>query len=804
MSHPNNGLNQNQQRESDFENSGIQSKKGAQSTKDLYKREEQGDTDEIDLKYLFNVLMRYKLTAAVIILIAVGAATVYAYTLPAVYQSSGTLLIQEERNQYTWAGSDLSSILTSSFGVGAASRLVNEVQILESRRVSDEMAERLLEEKRMRNGEVFPILWYAYPDDSTIVSKEAVSSRIQGKMTIEQTDEEADILQITFSSPSPFEAAHLVNLTMETYSDVSARQKRQAATQALNFLEEEREQARRELTNSEEELIDYMSRTSLVQVDGQTQAAIDRLAELESQRQQVQVERVSVNSSIESYESQLEQIRPGLAEQLSENISGQLERAQFRLAELRTERDLLIQRNPSLRENPELEPQYASLVEEIETVRNQIRDITSNVLNADDSDVYIGFLDDEGGGATQRIIELRRNLVQLRIQQSQLDAQQDVLEERIAEENAFLDDLPDNMIDLARLQRDTQVNEQLFSVISQQFTQTQLWEQTQYGAGRPIDTARVPQSPSGPKRNLMILIGFMIGGVFSLAFVVGKETINRSVDGVEKLKSTGFPVLVSVPDITPYIKNKFNGNETTKVQDKSVSTSWSVVVDSISPLAESYRRLQRNIIYADPDKTFKTIVVSSSKKAEGKSTISVNLAAALAESGKKVILVDTDFRRPVSYSLTGENREMGIVDLFFKGKKFSEVVKQTVAPNLDLLTSGEQMQNPSSLLESDKMMKLLDHLQERYNHIVIDTAPYGVITDAAALMKRADGVVLTTRFKETKLNELYHTIEGLNRIHANIIGYVITGYQHKKSADYYYTDYTYDSYQAYEEYQEQV
>jgi capsular exopolysaccharide synthesis family protein len=804
MSNANNGLNHNQNSGSARNSGKLNSPAGYPNSKNVYNREEQADTDEIDLKYLFNVLMRYKVTAMVIIVLAVGIAAVYAYSLPAVYESSGTLLIQEERNQYTWAGSDLSSILTSSFGVGAASRLVNEVQILESRRVSDEMAERLIEQKTMRNGEVFPILWYAYPEDSTIVGKETVSSRVQGRMSIEQTDEEADILQITFSSPSPFEAAHLVNLTMDTYSDVSAQQKRLAATQALNFLEEEREQARRELTNSEEELRNYMSRTNLVQIDGQTQAAIDRLAELESQRQQVQVERVSVNSSIESYESQLEQIRPGLAEQLSENISGQLERAQFRLAELRTERDLLIQRNPSLRQNPEQEPQYANLVDEIETVRNQIRDITNNVLNADDSDVYIGFLDEEDGGVTQRIIELRRNLIELKIQQSQLNAQQDVLDERIEEENAFLDDLPDNMIDLARLRRDTQVNEELFSVISQQFTQTQLWEQTQYGAGRPIDRAMVPQAPAGPKRNLIILIGFMLGGVFSLAFVVGKETINRSVDGVEKLNNTGFPVLASVPDTAPYIKNKFSGKETTNVQDKSVSTSWSVVVDSISPLAESYRRLQRNIIYADPDKTFNTIVVTSSKKAEGKSTISINLAAALAESGKKVILVDTDFRRPVSYSLTGEEREMGIVDLFFKGKKFSEVVKHTVAQNLDLLTSGEQIQNPSSLLESDKMEKLLEHLQARYDHIVIDTAPYGVITDAAALMKKADAVVLTTRFKETKLNELFHTIEGLKRIHANIIGYVITGYQHKKSADYYYTDYTYDSYQAYEEYHEKV
>ena len=762
------------------------------------------ESDEIDLKYLFSVLLRYKYWALGIILLSTAVAVSYAYTLPPVYESTGTVLIQEDRTNQALAGnSDLNSILSSSFGVGTGSRIGNEVEVIQSRKVAEEMAQTLMENPIMENGEVMPILWYNYPEDSTRASLDAVTRRVQSRMQVQRNDQDTDIISITYSSPSPFEVARLVNTTIETYSDVSARQKRAAASAALEFLSEEREKARSELRESEERLRDYMSRTNLVQVDGQTQAAIDRLAELESQRQQVQVERVSVNSSIESYENQLEQIRPGLAEQLSENISGQLERAQFRLAELRTERDLLIQRNPALRSNPEQEPQYASLIEEIETVRNQIRDITSNVLNADDSDVYIGFLDDEGGGATQRIIELRRNLIQLRIQQSQLDAQQEVLEERIAEDDSFLDDLPDNMIDLARLRRDTQVNEELFSAISEQFTQTQLWEQTQFGSGRTIDAGQVPDSPAGPNRKLIALIGFMIGGVISVGFVVGKETFNRSVDGSEKLRKTGYPVLATIPDIGQYVKKRFNGQEHVETEGRQVSTSWSLLIDSISPLSESYRRLHNNIIYADPDHSFQTIIVTSPKKGEGKTTISANLAVALAESGKKVVVVDTDLRRPAMHGLMGESREPGLVELFYDDEQISSVIKPTAAPGVHVITSGRRINNPSAVLKSAKMRDLVKELKSKYDHVIIDTPPYGVIADAAAIIKQADGVVLTTRFKYTKLNELFHTIENLNRIKANIIGFVITEYQHAKSADYYYYDYTYDSYQAYEEYQEQ-
>ncbi len=773
---------------------------------EYFKYESHGNTasgsDEIDLKYLLKVLLRYKYIAIGIVLLTTISAAIYAYSLPSVYQSTGTILIQEERNRYTWAGSDLNSILSSSFGVGAGSRLVNEVEILQSRMVASEIADKVFETETLENGEIFPILWYDYPEDSTRASREMVVRRIQNRMNVNRADLDSDILRIAYTSPSPFEAAALVNITIDTYTEISARQKRTAATAALGFLEEEKRQAEEELADSEERLRSYMSQTNLVQVDSQTDAAINRLAELESQKQTVQVQRVSVSSSIEAYERQLEQIRPGLAEQFAENISGQLSRAQFRLAELRTERDLLTQRNPALNENPELEPQYASLLSEIETVRNQIQQITSDLLSADDSDVYIGFLDSEDGGVTNRIIELRRNLIELRITESQLDAQEDVLNSRIQEENQFLDNLPDNMIELARLRRDAQVNEQLYSVISEQFTQTQLWEQTQYGSGRSIDMGEVPQFPTGPNRKLYILIGFLLGGVISVGFVTAKESFNKKIDGTTKLRGLGLAVLGTIPDKMPYIKKRFKGKEFVKVDDKMVSSTWSILIDAISPVSESYRRLHNNIIYADPDQKIQTIAITSPKKSEGKSTVSINLAVALAEAGKSVLLLDLDFRRPNLHRLTGEERERGMIEYFYDDMTLEEVIKSTAAPGVDLITSGRRIQNPSAVVQSEKMKNLLEILKTRYDHIVMDTAPYGVVTDGAVMMKRADGIVLISKFNDTRLNEMIHTVENLNHIQGRILGAVITNYHHRSSSDYYYSDYTYDSYEAYEEYHE--
>lgn len=762
------------------------------------------DNDEIDLKLLVATVLRYKWWVAGIVLIATITALIYTNQQQPIFQSSGTMLIAEERNRYTWAGTDLSSMMSSSFGVGVGSRLTNELEVLRSRRLADEIAEKLVERDHMDNGERFPILWVSYPDDSTKVSVHFVASRIQHWMQIDRISQETDVLRISFRSPSPLEAKLLVDITMDTYSEVSAAQKRMAANSAITFLEREMADIGSKLSTAEESLRDYMSSTNLVQVDGQTNAVINRMAELESQRQQVQVQRVAINSSIESYEYQLEQIRPGLADQFADNISGQMERAQFRLAELRTERNLMLRRNPALQSNPEIEPQFVQLEQDIETLRNEIRQITNNLMSADDSDVYIGFLDRDDGGVTSRILELRRNLIELRIEESQLNAQENVIEQRMTEENQFFDGLPENMLELARLRRDVQINEQLYSTISTQFQETQLWEQTQYGSGRPIDYGIVPAYPVAPNKVLHVLIGFLLGGVLGIGFVFTKESLNNRLDGTEKLRRVGYPLLAVIPNFNDYLKKNYAAKDFVSLQDKKVSTSWITLIDTISPISEAFRRLHNNIVFSNPDKKYQTILVTSSRKGEGKTTTCINLAVSLAESGKKVVIVDTDLRRPNIHRLVGEKREPGIAEIFYHDKPLTSAIKKSVAPGVHVITSGKSIPNPAALLQSEKMMEFMNELKKNFDYIIVDTPPFGVITDAASMIQRiADGVILVARFNDTKTNELNHAADNLNKINAHVIGTVMTAFKHKESTDYYYySSYTYDSYQAYEEYQE--
>ena len=122
--------------------------------------------------------------------------------------------------------------------------------------------------------------------------------------------------------------------------------------------------------------------------------------------------------------------------------------------------------------------------------------------------------------------------------------------------------------------------------------------------------------------------------------------------------------------------------------------------------------------------------------------------------------------------------------------------------HLDHQKLFECIPNPAAVMQSKRLRSLLDELKHHYDHIIVDTPPFGVITDAAPLMQKADGIILVARFNTTQTYELEQTIENLQRVNANVIGTVLTAYKHRKSAEYYYHNYKYNTYEAYAEYQE--
>lgn len=752
------------------------------------------DEREIDFLKLFNLLLLHKWKITGFTLLFGITAAIISLMMTPIYSSSGTLFISESKNRYSYAGSDLSNLLTTTYGIGMGSTLANELQILQSAALSFELAERISEIEFGENGDKFPILMRNYPDDIETTGLDTVAARYRQSISFKQVNNEADLVRITFESPSPDEAVTVVNLTMDTYSTLSTEQNRSMAVEALNFLRGEREKIELELEQTEDSLRIFMNKTNLVSVDPQAQRLINNLSDVETDKKAVEVNLVAVNASIEQYQQQMDEIKPGLADQYSAAIGPVIERFQYELSELITERTLIEVRNPDIEET---HPEIERLNTDINRMKQRIRELTTDLVQ-NESIVTLSFASRGGDGTvTKRLAEISSQLIDLDIEKAQLETRMEILDQYYNELNIDFNDLPDNIIGFARLQRDVKVNEELYLLVTNQYSEMSLWEKTQFGLGRPLDYAEMPRGPFKPKKRIITLIGLFFGGFIGVVIVIIRDIFDDKLTSTDTFKDFNLPLLGTIPDFS--ILDGIDPNERQFIDNISISNQLITFLDHISPISEAYRRLRINVVYANPDKHYKVMMVTSATKGEGKSTVAANLAVTFAEAEKSVLLIDLDLRRPTQHKIFGENREPGLTDTLFETISLSNIVRNTVAPNVDLLTVGKKTPEPATVLDSKRLKQLIDKLKDRYDHIILDTAPYGIISDSASLLRLVDGIVVVSRFNTTTKRELSFTLDGLRHLNADILGFVFNAFNPEKSTDYY-TNYSYYKRTYYSEY----
>lgn len=208
-------------------------------------------------------------------------------------------------------------------------------------------------------------------------------------------------------------------------------------------------------------------------------------------------------------------------------------------------------------------------------------------------------------------------------------------------------------------------------------------------------------------------------------------------------------------------------------------------VDPKSPISEQYRTIRTNIEFSSVDQEIKTLMVTSPGPAEGKSTTAANLAVVFAQQAKKVLLVDTDLRKPTVHYTFDQNNTFGLTSVLSKQKTLAEAAKLTDQPYLSVLPSGPIPPNPAELLGSKAMEQFLADAREEYDVIVFDTPPVLAVTDAQILANRCDGALLVVYSGKTEMDEAVKAKELLTAAKGKLLGMVLN---HKKlqSSDYYY------------------
>jgi protein-tyrosine kinase len=205
-----------------------------------------------------------------------------------------------------------------------------------------------------------------------------------------------------------------------------------------------------------------------------------------------------------------------------------------------------------------------------------------------------------------------------------------------------------------------------------------------------------------------------------------------------------------------------------------------------SPISEAYRILRTNVQFSGIDKELKTIVITSTDPREGKSTTISNMAITFAQSGKKILLIDADLRKPTIHKAFRLTNREGLTSIIAKHSEGADYISRSVMKNLDILTCGIIPPNPSELLSSDTMKKFIEDMKEDYDHIFIDTPPAGSVTDAAILASMADATIIVALAGKVSIDNIKRTKEMLEKVNANIIGVVLNALTKDTENKYYY------------------
>lgn len=272
-----------------------------------------------------------------------------------------------------------------------------------------------------------------------------------------------------------------------------------------------------------------------------------------------------------------------------------------------------------------------------------------------------------------------------------------------------------------------------------------------------VDGPTLNPVPISPQTKLLIALGLVAGLILGMAIGLLREVLDNSVRSMDLLRTiTDAPVLGVVFRSDPSGK----GSVVMAQRARSVQ-------------AEAYRQLRTNLQFVDVDRPASIIVVTSSMPKEGKSTTAMNLALAFAESGRRVLLIDADLRRPRIGEYLGLEGAVGLTNVLAGQVVFGDVAQNWGTQGLVVLPSGSIPPNPSELLGSKQMVDLLAHLRTQYDNVVIDTPPILPVTDAAVVGRSSDGVVVVVRHGHTRRAEIRRSVGILRGVDVRVLGCVL-------------------------------
>jgi capsular exopolysaccharide synthesis family protein len=334
------------------------------------------------------------------------------------------------------------------------------------------------------------------------------------------------------------------------------------------------------------------------------------------------------------------------------------------------------------------------------------------------------------------------------------------------------------------LLRQQQSDEQNYNLVVERLRASELTRDNQEINIRPYQIARETFLVS-PRMRLNVTMGFLLALFLGVAAALVLEFMDRTVKSAEDVQAAvGAPFL----GVIPLVEEVSNTVSPEAQRDRDLF----VFNNPTSRAAECCRSIRTNILFSSADRRMKTVTISSPRPREGKTTSTIYLGTTIAQSGQRVLLIDTDLRRPRLHKSLGISKERGLTNLILGDAAIEDVVKTSDIPNLFVLPCGPQPPNPAELLLTKRFHDVLRALEERYDFILLDSPPLLAVTDAVVLSRLSDGVLLIAQAGKTATEDVRQAARQLRDVEAPVLGVILNDMDlSDRRYGYYYYQYAY-------------
>lgn len=726
--------------------------------------------DLIDLRALLSVLRRRlwaMVAAAALVFVLVVAATLQATPQ---YTATAKILLELRDQQVIDFESVISGLPPDSAAVDT------EVEVIRSRALAEQVARELdLINSPVFNPELADPSFLsglkstvtgalrailpadAAPPPSPEEAEQALFEKVVDNLMAATAARRAGlthVINLSATTSEPRLSQRIANAYAEGYIVSQLEAKFEATEQANAWLNERVASLREEVQTREAAVAQFRDQAGLIDAEGATLTE-QQISDVNGQLALQRADLAEAQARLENVRSQVDRGAP--ADTIPEVLRSQV------IQELRRQQSEVAGRQADLSTRyGARHPDMVTVARELENVERQIQQEVQRIIASLQSEVSV---------ARQRVNSLEASLNQLRVE--------------LTVNNS-------DVVRLRALQREAEASRALFESFLNRFRQTNETASLAEADARVVANAPRPASPSAPNVMLNLALGVVLAGVAAVGVAFALEMLEQGLQSEGEVEAKlGLPHIASMPLLKPSLKQRLSGGGPDPLQ---------YVVDKpMSSFSESLRNIRSAIRLSNIDRNVKTVTIASALPGEGKTTLTATLGRISAMSGSSVVVVDCDLRRRLLTDSLAPDAPRGLLEVLNGEASIDEALVDDEATSMKILPLTKREFTPRDVFGSEAFANLLAGLRERFDLVLIDTAPVLAVSDTLVIAEQSDAVIYAARWRKTAVNPIRRALTDLAGVRANVLGVTLLGVDLEAQARYGYDNagYYYRSYRKY-------